>query len=99
MGPTLMMADEKQGYVLSDFATYLNFRDKISLVPLAAPHGCMKNPYAAIVVNPAKHGHVNSQLAEEWVDYLVSAETQDRIGRYQIAGEQLFRPTRLSTSK
>lgn len=95
MGPALIMADEKRAYVLSDLGTYLNFADKIDLVPLAAKSGVMRNRYAAMVVNPEKHERINAKLAGALVDYLISDEVQRRIAAYRIGGCQLFRPTRL----
>ena len=95
MGPTLTMADEKQAYVLADMGTYLNFRDKIDLVPLAAPAESLRNPYAVIVVNPEKHEKVNDDMANALVDFLIADDAQRLIARYQVAGQQLFRPTRL----
>jgi tungstate transport system substrate-binding protein len=95
MGPTLIMADEKQAYVLADMGTYLNFRDKIELVPLAAPAENLRNPYAVIVVNPDKHEKVNDKLANALVDFLIADDAQRLIAGYQVAGQQLFYPTRI----
>ncbi len=95
MGPTLVMADEMQGYVLADMGTYLNFKDKVELVPLAAAAESLRNPYAAIVVNPAKHDKINEKLATAFVDFLISADAQRLIGDYRVGGQQLFHPTRL----
>jgi tungstate transport system substrate-binding protein len=97
MGPTLIMADEKQVYVLADMGTFLNLRDKISLVPLAAPAESLQNPYAAVVVNPEKHEKINRKLADAFVDFLISGQAQRLIAGYQIAGQQLFYPTRLDS--
>ena len=95
MGPTLVIADEKQSYVLADMGTYLNFSDKIALVPLAAAAESLRNPYAAIVVDPGKHEKINEKLANALVDFLLSDEAQRLIAGYRIAGRQLFHPTRL----
>jgi len=95
MGPTLTMADEKQGYVLADMGTYLNLKEKIVLVPLAAADDSLRNPYAAIVVNPTKNDKVKSDLADQFVDYLISKETQQLIAEFKVADQQLFTPTRL----
>jgi tungstate transport system substrate-binding protein len=95
MGPTLMMADEKQGYVLADRGTYLNFRDKIELVPLSEGAANLRNPYAAIVVNAEKHDRMSGVLAESFADFLISEQAQRLIAGYRIAGQQLFHPTRL----
>ncbi len=95
MGPTLMIANEKRSYVLADMGTYLNFLDKISLVPLVTKSASLRNPYAVIVVNPKKHDRINSRLAEALVSFLISGETQQAIADYQIDGKQLFHPVRL----
>ena len=95
MGPTLVIADEKRGYVLADRGTYLSFRDKLELVPLAAAAKCLRNPYAAIVVNPDKHPKINARLANTLVDFLISDEGQRLIAGYKISGQQLFHPTRI----
>lgn len=99
MGPTLMMADQKQTYVLADMGTYLMFREKIELVPLVAGAECLHNPYAAIVVNSEKHSKINASLANAFVDFLVAAETQQLIAGYRVSNQQSFYPTRLSATK
>jgi tungstate transport system substrate-binding protein len=95
MGPTLVIADEMQAYVLADMGTYLNFKDKIEIVPLAAAAASLRNPYAAIVVNPAKHEKIDERLANAFVDFLISVDAQRLIGDYRVGGQQLFHPTRL----
>jgi tungstate transport system substrate-binding protein len=94
MGVTLIMADEIQAYVLSDQGTYLNFKDKIDLVPLTAQSESLRNTYSVLTVSPTKHPAINAQMAERLADFLVAVETQDMIDAYQIAGQQLFRPLR-----
>ncbi len=95
MGPSLIIADEKQGYILVDRGTYLRFQEKIDLMPLSNSSQLMRNPYAAIVVNSKKHPGINQTLAGAFVDYLISRNTQHEIGEYQVAGHPLFQPTRL----
>lgn len=99
MGPSLVMANEKLGYVLVDMGTYLKFKEKIDLIPLAAPSESLRNPYAVIVVNSEKHSNVNNSLANALVNFLVSRETQQLIAEYHIAGQQLYFPTRLVETK
>jgi len=96
MGPTLVMTDQMQGYVLTDIGTYLNFQDKITLVPLMAESESLRNPYTAIVVNPKKHEKIHEELAQTFVEFLISDECQRLISGYQIGGQQLFQPTRLN---
>ena len=45
-----------------------------------------------LVVDPDRHESVNGTLAEMFVDYLVSDETQAVIRDYRVNGEPLFFP-------
>ena len=94
MGATLTMADELQAYVLCDFGTYINFKEDIDLVQHNGSSDGLENPYACMVVNPALHPHTETELAQAFVDYLISNTVQEKIGNYQIQGTALFTPTR-----
>lgn len=96
MGTTLTMAYEKQGYVLADEATYLNFQDKIDLVKLSGESESLINRYSVITVNPNKTPKINATLATDLADFLISPEAQQLIQDYKIAEKQLFIPTRFS---
>lgn len=95
MGPTLVIANNQLGYTLSDMGTFLNLSNRIDLVPLVRGGESLRNPYAVIVINPNKHEKINAQLANAFVEFLISQETQQRIANYQVAQQQLFFPTRL----
>ncbi len=92
MGATLTMADEMQAYTLCDRGTFLKLKPKISLVPLVTSPSGLANPYGILVVNPDKHRRVNFELAQQLVDFFLSADTQQRIADYTIEGEPLFHP-------
>lgn len=90
MGATLVMADEKQAYVLTDRGTYLNFKTKADLVPLVAESESLLNTYSVIVVGADKHEKINAKLAETFADFLTSEETGRAIVEYTLAGQPLF---------
>jgi len=96
MGATLTIADQMNAYVLTDRGTYLNFKDKIQLTPLVTSSESLRNPYGIMVVNPEKHRLINCDLAEAFVDFIISAEAQTLIRDYQVQGEPLFYPLQLS---
>jgi tungstate transport system substrate-binding protein len=50
------------------------------------------NQYGVMVVNPDKHAHVKKDLAQSFVNWLVSPKGQASIGAYKIDGEALFFP-------
>lgn len=99
MGATLTIADETQAYVLCDRGTFLYSKPKIELVSLVAGSADLRNPYGAMVVNPEKHPEARADLANAFLDYLVSARTQALIRDYQIGGESLFYPLHLPIEK
>jgi len=60
MGPTLTVANEMQGYVLTDYGTFVKFRNKLDLVILYKSGKAFFNPYSIIMVNPARHPQVKT---------------------------------------
>jgi tungstate transport system substrate-binding protein len=88
MGETLTIASQKQAYTLSDRGTFLA-TENVDLDLLVEGGDDLLNPYHVIVV---KGEDVNSACAEDFSDWILSAETQDEIGRFGVAdyGEPLF---------
>ena len=70
MGPTLLMASEKQAYTLTDMGTFLSYQKKLDLVPVVDKDGILLNVYSAIAINPEKHPETNFEMANNLVDYL-----------------------------
>ena len=97
MGATLNVADQKQGYTLTDRATYLALKKGASgkglglenLFEKAAP---LLNVYHVYVVNPAKHPGVKEAQARAFNAFMVAPETQKLIAEFKKAeyGESLF---------
>ncbi|WP_284616253.1 substrate-binding domain-containing protein [Aquabacterium humicola] len=93
MGPALNMAASLDAYVLADRGTWLSFRNRAGLALLVEGDRQLFNPYAVIVVNPAKHPHVKQALAQQFADWVTSPAGQAAIADYRIGGEQLFFPS------
>lgn len=92
MGAVLTIADNEQAYTLADRGTFLAFRGQIELAVLVEGDPLLFNPYAVISVNPEVHSHVQRDLAQALIDYLVSDAGQRIIAEYRVQGEQLFTP-------
>jgi tungstate transport system substrate-binding protein len=92
MGPALNMASGTNAYVLADRGTWLNFKNRGDLAVLVEGDTRLFNQYGVIVVNPARHPHVKTALAQQFADWVVSAEGQATIAGYKIGGEPLFFP-------
>jgi tungstate transport system substrate-binding protein len=93
MGEVLTMSAEQQAYTLSDRATYAARKASgLALEVLVEGDPVLFNPYGVIPVNPEKHPGVNYELAQAFVEWLTSVETQQMIADYEADGAQLFVP-------
>jgi len=95
MGAVLTMADEQQAYTLSDRATYLaRTLEGTDLVILTEGDPILFNPYGVIAVNPEKSPEIHAELANEFIDWLISVPTQEKIAEFgkEQFGSPLFTP-------
>ena len=102
MAETLTFSDERKAYALTDRGTYLSMRDKLPNLELlvggssveANPDPGLINPYGVIPVNPELHEAIHGELASEFVEWLLSVETQDAIAQFGVDrfGQPLFYP-------
>jgi tungstate transport system substrate-binding protein len=90
MGPTLNTAAGLDAYVLSDRATWANFKNRQNLEILAEGDPALFNPYGSILVNPAKGAHIRAAAARAWHEWLTSDRGRAAIASFRINGEQLF---------
>ena len=92
MGPALNMGASIGAYVLTDRGTWLSFKNRQDLQILVEGDKQLFNQYGVMVVNPAKHAHVKADLAQKFVDWVVSPAGQANIASYKVGGETLFFP-------
>jgi tungstate transport system substrate-binding protein len=95
MGATLQVADQKQGYTLSDLGTFLAYKGNLTLVPLGLTNdSALLNVYSAITVYNTKFTTDEITLANNFVNFMISNSTQKMIGEYGVAkyGQPLFYP-------
>lgn len=93
MGAVITLAEEQQAYTLSDRATYLARKaEGLTLEVLVEGDAILFNPYGVIPVNPEKSEGINNELANQFVEWLTSVETQELIASYERNGSQLFYP-------
>ena len=76
----------------TDRATWLAATDLSNLEILVQDDPKLFNQYEIILVNPAKHAHVEVAAATAFVDWVASDEGQDVIADYRVGGEQPFFP-------
>jgi tungstate transport system substrate-binding protein len=95
MGAVLTMADEQQAYTLSDRATYLAMTQQgLDLEILVEGDKILFNPYGVIAVNPAKNPQIKAELANQFIDWIISVPTQKKIAQFgkEQFGQPLFVP-------
>jgi len=92
MGDTLLIADQKGAYTLSDMGTFLNYESKIDLKVLFKGDHRLMNSYSVIAVNPEKFPNANYREAMDFISFVTSREGQRIIARYKKHGVNLFYP-------
>jgi tungstate transport system substrate-binding protein len=94
MGATVQMASEKQGYTLTDRATFLALKDKLKLQILSEGDKGLLNIYHVMRVNPGKFSKVNEEGSKAFVKFMVAPDTQKAIGEFgkDKFGQSLFFP-------
>lgn len=95
MGEVLTMAAEQQAYTLSDRATYLARTKKgLALQVLVEKDKTLLNPYGVITVNPDKGPQINTDLANKFLEWIISVPVQQKISEFGKAdfGQSLFVP-------
>jgi tungstate transport system substrate-binding protein len=102
MGETLIVANEQRAYTLTDRGTWLAMHDKLPNLRLLvggrsiAENGdqALRNRYGVMAIDPQVHHGVNSEVAQKFVEWLVSPATQRVIGEFGVKrfGQPLFYP-------
>jgi tungstate transport system substrate-binding protein len=94
MGAVLTMSNQLNAYTLTDIGTYRKYlaSGKLDLKVLLDRDPLLKNPYAVILVNPAKCPKTKTGPAKAFMDFLVSPKGQKLIKNYKADGKQMFWP-------
>jgi len=94
MGATLGIANERNGYAITDRGTYLALRQRVTLPILVEGDKALLNVYSVMEVNPANGPRVNTTGGKAFADFMVSPKTQDVIKSFGADkfGQPLFVP-------
>ena len=96
MGATLRIAEEKQGYTLTDRGTWLAQKKNMTLAEIFQKDEDLFNPYGIIALNPQKHPNlkINYEGAMLFIEWITGQEGQEIIRGFGIEkyGEPLFFP-------
>lgn len=92
---TLLVANEKEGFALTDIATWYKFKDaypNTRLIPYTHQDEGLVNIYSTLFVNAKECDKVNDALAREFVAWLLSQPVQQYIAEYTLQNEPVFFP-------
>ncbi len=96
MLPSINIAGQKNGYILTDRGTFIKYADNHGgnppLVVVVEGDAGLRNQYSVMLVNPARCTKAQSELARKFSDWICSAAGQKLIGDFKLLGKQLFTP-------
>jgi tungstate transport system substrate-binding protein len=92
MADTLMVANQKRAYTLTDMGTFLNYESKLDLKVLFKGDPILRNNYSVIAVNPDRFSDTKYKEAMDFIAFVTSPEGQYLIGNYKKHGFNLFYP-------
>ena len=90
MGSTLLIANEKQGYTLSDRSTWIAFNNRQNLKIVCEDFPPLFNQYGIILVNSKLNKNLNYKDAKKYIDWFKTAEVKELINNFKAKGKQLF---------
>jgi tungstate transport system substrate-binding protein len=98
MGETLQMASEKGAYTLTDEGTYLAYQSKLNLNPIVTQGASLLNIYSVMSVLTSKQPVEKITMANDFINFLLSPQTQQDIADYgkDKYGKSLFTPMSVS---
>jgi len=94
MGAVLGIANERNGYTITDRGTYLSLGRRVSLPILVEGDRSLLNIYSVMEVNPANGAHINVAGGKAFADFMVSRIAQEAIQSFGMEkfAQSLFTP-------
>ena len=93
---TINVAAERNGYTMTDRGTYIKYEDNMKGNPplkiVVEGDKALLNQYSVIAVNPSRCSNVQNDLAQAFINWIVSAEAQKAIADFKLLGKPLFTP-------
>ena len=92
------MASEKGAYALTDEGTYLAYKGNLTVVPIVTKGKSLLNIYSVMTVYNDKQPQERVQMANNFINFLLSPQTQTDIANYGVDkyGKSLFTPMSVS---
>lgn len=93
---TIIIAEERQGYTMTDRGTYIKYaankKGNPPMVVLVEGDRVLFNQYSVLAVNPKRCPSVRYDLATRFAKWITSSKIQEKIGAFKLLGKPLFTP-------
>lgn len=93
---TINVAQERNGYTMTDRGTYIKYQDqqggKAPLTVLVEGDDILLNQYSVLTLNPKNCASAKHDLALAFSNWMVSESAQKRIADFRLLGQKLFIP-------
>ena len=90
MGNTLLIANEKKAYTLTDRSTWISFNRRENLHIVCENFPPMFNQYGLILVNPILNKNFNLKSAKIYINWFLTDEVKKLVNSFKIKEQQLF---------
>jgi tungstate transport system substrate-binding protein len=88
---SLRIAEEKNGYILSDIATFLSHKKEFKNIKiLLRDKKNLENYYSIIPISKKRFPYVNNQLAGKFIEFVKSKKVKDIVENFKFDGEKIF---------
>jgi tungstate transport system substrate-binding protein len=96
MLPSIAIAEQKNGYILTDRGTFIKYADnhggRPPLEVIIEGDTGLRNQYSVMLVNPTRCPKTQADLARQFSDWICSAAGQKLIANFKLMGQPLFTP-------
>ncbi len=96
MTATIRVANELGGYTISDRGTFYKLQETMNetlhMEILCENDSALLNPYGIVLLNSTRYPNIKSNLANDFLLFMVSGEGQALIGSFRAGDKQLFFP-------
>jgi len=90
MGMTLLIANEKKAYTLSDRSSWTSFNKRDNLKIVCENKPPLFNQYGIILVSNKLNNKLNIEDAKTYINWLITDEAKKIINSFKKKGKQLF---------
>jgi len=88
---SLRIAEEKNGYILSDISTFLSHKKEFKNIGLILKDTKnLENYYSIIPISDKKFPYVNSVLSQKFIEFMKSEKVKDIVENFKFEGKKIF---------